>query len=81
MACFGFPLNKERSFVMSSRVLTVSGMYPGPSSTKPVPAVRIQGVWLQNLGFRIGDKVEIYEDGKGLTVTGIIKMCTFGGEI
>jgi hypothetical protein len=68
MACFGFPLKKERSFVMSSRVLTVSGMYPGPSSTKPVPAVRIQGVWLKELGFCIGDKVEIVEDRETVTI-------------
>ena len=53
---------------MSSRVLTVTGMYPGPSSTKPVPAVRVQGKWLEQIGFRIGDKVEICEDREVLTI-------------
>lgn len=53
---------------MGSRVLTVSGLYAGPSSTKPVPAVRIQGQWLKELGFGIGDKVEIYGDREEITI-------------
>lgn len=53
---------------MSSRVLTVSGLYTSPSSSKAVPAVRIQGQWLKELGFRIGDKVEIYEDREEITI-------------
>jgi HSP20-like domain of unknown function (DUF1813). len=53
---------------MSSRVLTVSGLYTSPSSRKPVPAVRVQGKWLENIGFRIGDKVEIYEDKQAITI-------------
>lgn len=53
---------------MGSRILTVSGLYSSPSSTKPVPAVRIQGQWLKELGFSIGDKVEIYEDREAITI-------------
>jgi hypothetical protein len=53
---------------MSSRVLTVSGLYTGPSSTKPVPAVRVQGKWLEQIGFRIGDKVEVSEDREAVTI-------------
>ena len=53
---------------MSSRILTVSGLYTSPSSTKPVPAVRIQGQWLKELGFGIGDKVEIYGDREEITI-------------
>jgi hypothetical protein len=53
---------------MSSRVLTVSGLYTSPSSTKPVPAVRVQGKWLEQIGFRIGDKVEICEDKEVVTI-------------
>ena len=53
---------------MSSRILTVSGLYASPSSTKPVPAVRIQGQWLKELGFGIGDKVEIYEGKEEITI-------------
>lgn len=46
---------------MSSRILTVSGLYVSPSCSKPVPAVRVQGKWLENIGFSIGCKVEIQE--------------------
>ena len=53
---------------MNSRVLTISGLYTSPSSRKPVPAVRVQGKWLENIGFRIGDKVEIYEDTETITI-------------
>lgn len=53
---------------MSSRILTVSGLYTSPSGTKPVPAVRVQGKWLEQIGFRIGDKVEICEDREVLTI-------------
>jgi hypothetical protein len=53
---------------MSSRVLTVSGLYTSPSSTKPVPAVRVQGKWLEQIGFRIGDKVEVSEDREAVVI-------------
>ncbi|KKW29293.1 MAG: hypothetical protein UY72_C0051G0007 [Candidatus Uhrbacteria bacterium GW2011_GWD2_52_7] len=53
---------------MSSRVLTVSVLYTSPTSRKPVPAVRVQGKWLEQIGFRIGDKVEIYEDKEAITI-------------
>lgn len=53
---------------MSSRVLTVSGLYTSPSSREPVPAVRVQGKWLQELGFRIGDRVEIYANREEITI-------------
>lgn len=53
---------------MSSRVLTVSGLYASPSSSKAVPAVRIQGKWLEEIGFHIGDKVDIYEDMDVITI-------------
>jgi hypothetical protein len=53
---------------MSSRVLTVSGLYTSPYSTKPVPSVRVQGKWLEQIGFRIGDRVEIDEDKEVVTI-------------
>ena len=53
---------------MSSRILTVSGLYANPSGSTPVPAVRVQGKWLENIGFHIGDKVEIYEDREAVTI-------------
>ena len=52
---------------MSSRMLTVSGVYPN-SSIKPVPAVRVQGKWLENIGFCVGCKVEIYESAGEITI-------------
>ena len=52
---------------MSSRMLTVSGFYPN-SSLKPVPAVRVQGKWLENIGFCVGCKVEIYESTGEITI-------------
>ena len=52
---------------MSSRMLTVSGFYPN-SSLKPVPAVRVQGKWLENIGFCVGCKVEIYESNGEITI-------------
>jgi hypothetical protein len=44
----------------NSRMLTVSGVYPN-SGLNPVPAVRVQGKWLENIGFCVGCKVEIQE--------------------
>lgn len=52
---------------MSSRMLTVSGVYPN-SCIKPVPAVRVQGKWLENIGFHVGCKVEIYESDREITI-------------
>jgi hypothetical protein len=52
---------------MSSRILTISGFYPS-SSLKPVPAVRVQGKWLENIGFCVGCKVEIYESAGEITI-------------
>ncbi|PYG83884.1 type I toxin-antitoxin system toxin SymE [Ruminiclostridium sufflavum DSM 19573] len=52
---------------MSSRMLTVSSVYPN-SCIKPVPAVRVQGKWLENIGFHVGCKVEIYESDGEITI-------------
>ena len=51
----------------NSRILTVSGVYPN-SGLKPVPAVRVQGKWLENIGFCVGCKVEIYESAGEITI-------------
>jgi hypothetical protein len=51
----------------NSRMLTVSGVYPN-SSLNPVPAVRVQGKWLEDIGFCVGCKVKIYESVGEITI-------------
>lgn len=53
---------------MDSRVLTITELYATPSSKKPVPLIRIQGKWLGELGFRIGDRVEVYGEKESVTI-------------
>jgi hypothetical protein len=49
---------------MMHRKLTVSGFYTGVPGSKPVPALRLQGIWLKSLGFCVGCKVSVTaEDG------------------
>ena len=50
------PFKKERTLTVSS----VSGY-----NSKDVPALRINGMWLEDLGFHTGDKVNVHcENGK-----------------
>lgn len=44
---------------MIKRVLTISGIFTGIPGSKPVPALRLQGIWLKSLGFSVGCKVSI----------------------
>lgn len=41
------------------RILTVSGFHTGVPRSMPVPALRLQGIWLKSLGFPVGSKVSI----------------------
>lgn len=43
---------------MKVRVLTISSTMPGK---KEVPQIRIQGVWLEKLGFTPGEKIIVAE--------------------
>ena len=52
------------------RVLTVSGAIP---NTKEVPQIRIQGIWLEKLGFTAGRKM-IVEESYGKLV---LKLVSF----
>lgn len=54
---------------MMHRVLTVSGVYTGVPSSKPVPALKLQGIWLQSLGFPVGSKVSITGEKGEITIT------------
>ena len=44
---------------MTMRRLTITYQYY-PSNTV-IPVLRVQGCWLEKLGFKVGDKVEIYQ--------------------
>lgn len=53
---------RKRPF-KAERNLTVSSV--GGYNNKEVPALRINGMWLEDLGFHTGDKVTIHcENGK-----------------
>jgi len=49
----------EEGFNMTMRRLTITYQYY-PSNTV-IPVLRVQGCWLEKLGFKVGDKVEIYQ--------------------
>lgn len=44
---------------MNQRILTVS--YIAPYNRKEMPLIRIQGRWLEKLGFTIGKKIIVKE--------------------
>ena len=44
---------------MMHRVLTISGTFTGVPGSKPVPALKLQGIWLKSLGYSVGSKVSI----------------------
>ena len=49
---------------MMHRVLTVTGVFNGVPGSKPVHALKLQGIWLKSLGYSVGSKVSITaEDG------------------
>jgi hypothetical protein len=45
---------------MMKRKLTITYQYY--PSNKVIPVLRVQGCWFEKLGFKVGDKVEIYQD-------------------
>jgi toxic protein SymE len=51
---------------MKERSLTISYAY-GLNNEKPYPFIRLQGRWLERLGFSIGAKV-IVATGEGIVV-------------
>ena len=44
---------------MKERKLTVHYIYCDPCQKKPYPFIRLQGRWLERLGFAVGDKVSV----------------------
>jgi hypothetical protein len=53
---------------MMHRVLTISGFFTGVPGSKPVPALRLQGIWLKSLGFSVGCKVSITAENGVITI-------------
>ena len=51
---------------MKERKLTVNYLYSN-GNKKPYPFIRLQGRWLERLGFSVGDKV-IVSTGEGVIV-------------
>jgi len=44
---------------LNKRILTVS--YYSSYNCKETPFIRLQGKWLEDAGFKIGDKIEVRE--------------------
>ncbi len=47
---------------MRTRKLTVSYIYSDPEEGRPYPFIRLQGRWLEKLGFAIGSRIEVSGD-------------------
>lgn len=52
---------------MSSRILTVVGQ--STYNYKEVPTIRLHGRWLEDLGFKVGEKVTVEEEYGRLVVS------------
>ena len=56
---------------MNARILTVSAISPYANKKGRfvlIPIIRLQGKWLDTLGFQIGSKVKVYENGKTIII-------------
>lgn len=51
---------------MQKRSLTVGYIY---TNNKPYPMIRLQGKWLEELGFRVGDRVVVVTDEERIVIT------------
>lgn len=54
---------------VTSRILTVYYTYLGGKDRRPL--IRLQGRWLEELGFQSGDKVVIEEHGGALLIKAV----------
>lgn len=44
-------------------------VYEAPGCTaRNIPCIRLQGRWLENLGFKVGDSIDISEEGGRLVI-------------
>ena len=56
---------------MGSRILTVSGVWtriPIGKENVKVPFIRLQGKWVEKLGFKVGSKVMVSKGAGELTI-------------
>ena len=58
---------KTRRSFKTDRLMKVyeSGVY----SNKEIPQIRLQGEWLKELGFEIGDQINVHCEGGRITIT------------
>lgn len=52
---------------MEKKTLTI--YYHYTQSNKEVPLIRLQGAWLESIGFHIGDKIEVALEENRLIIT------------
>ncbi len=52
--------------IKTDRSLTISS---SSGHTKDVPFIRLNGLWLEDLGFHIGDKVSVHCENDKLVIT------------
>lgn len=53
-------------YPLKNRILTVS--YYSNYNSKETPFIRLQGKWLEEAGFKIGDKIEVREQQEELVI-------------
>ena len=53
------------------RKLTVGYIY---TNNKPYPLIRLQGKWLEEMGFGVGDKVIVVADDRVIVITKIVSQ-------
>ena len=58
---------RTRHLTVSLTSASASGKYYGPYVQ--IPYIRLQGKWLENSGFNIGDKIVVTESDKELKIS------------
>ena len=62
----------------NSRILTVYYTYRGGKDRRPL--IRLQGKWLQDLGFQSGDKIAVHEQHRALLIKAVGDEVTENGK-
>ena len=61
----------EHEAHLQERKLTVGYM---PGDGKHYPLIRLQGKWLEELGFKVGEKVVVVADERSIVITKIVSQ-------
>ena len=64
-------MEKIRTATVSSIWRQSQARFP-QGRDKIVPSLRLSGLWFENLGFEIGQKVEIYSTAKGQLLLNVV---------